>query len=93
MSGPVRPFITTTFGGGNGDRAVAQDLMEAAQQTCPYSKATRGTINATINVTINVTINLVQVHCPSPRKPARSPHVGRMFWDQRRDSCRGKAAF
>lgn len=29
---------------------VAQALVEAAHQTCPYSKATRGNINVVINV-------------------------------------------
>jgi len=32
------------------DRAVAQELVEAAHQTCPYSKATRGNIEVTINL-------------------------------------------
>ncbi len=32
------------------DREVARALMEAAHQTCPYSKATRGNIDVTINV-------------------------------------------
>jgi Ohr subfamily peroxiredoxin len=32
------------------DREVAQALADAAHQTCPYSKATRGNINAVINV-------------------------------------------
>lgn len=30
----------------------AQKVVEAAHQTCPYSKATRGNINATINVAV-----------------------------------------
>lgn len=30
----------------------AQKVVEAAHQTCPYSKATRGNINVTINVAI-----------------------------------------
>ena len=29
---------------------VAQALADAAQQTCPYSKATRGNIDVTINL-------------------------------------------
>ena len=32
------------------ERAVAQSLMDAADQTCPYSKATRGNIDVTINL-------------------------------------------
>ena len=32
------------------DRQVAQELLEAAHQTCPYSKATRGNIEVTINL-------------------------------------------
>jgi lipoyl-dependent peroxiredoxin len=32
------------------DREVAQRLVEAAHQTCPYSKATRGNIDVAINV-------------------------------------------
>ncbi len=32
------------------ERDVAQALADAAHQTCPYSKATRGNINAVINV-------------------------------------------
>ena len=32
------------------DREVAQALADAAHQTCPYSKATRGNIDVTINV-------------------------------------------
>ena len=32
------------------DRKVAQALVDAAHQTCPYSKATRGNIDVTINV-------------------------------------------
>ncbi len=32
------------------DRAVAQDLVDAAHQVCPYSNATRGNINVTITV-------------------------------------------
>src|SRR3984893_3688907 len=31
-------------------REVAQALVDAAHQTCPYSKATRGNINVVINV-------------------------------------------
>ena len=30
----------------------AQKVVEAAHQTCPYSKATRGNINVTINVAV-----------------------------------------
>ena len=30
------------------DREVAQSLLDAAEQTCPYSKATRGNIDATV---------------------------------------------
>ena len=32
------------------DRKVAQALVDAAHQTCPYSKATRGNIDVVINV-------------------------------------------
>ncbi|AMV25722.1 Organic hydroperoxide resistance protein OhrB [Gemmata sp. SH-PL17] len=32
------------------DREVAKELVEAAHQTCPYSKATRGNIAVEINV-------------------------------------------
>jgi Ohr subfamily peroxiredoxin len=32
------------------DREVAQALADAAHQTCPYSKATRGNIDVVINV-------------------------------------------
>jgi Ohr subfamily peroxiredoxin len=32
------------------DRAVAQRVVEAAHQICPYSKATRGNINVVISV-------------------------------------------
>ena len=32
------------------DAEVAQQLIEAAHATCPYSKATRGNINVTINL-------------------------------------------
>lgn len=32
------------------DREVAQALTDAAHQTCPYSKATRGNINVTFNI-------------------------------------------
>lgn len=32
------------------DREVAQALVDAAHQTCPYSKATRGNINVEINL-------------------------------------------
>jgi Ohr subfamily peroxiredoxin len=32
------------------ERDVAQALVDAAHQTCPYSKATRGNIDVTINV-------------------------------------------
>ena len=32
------------------DRAVAQALVDAGEQTCPYSKATRGNIAATFNL-------------------------------------------
>ena len=32
------------------EREVAQALVDAAHQTCPYSKATRGNIDAAINV-------------------------------------------
>ena len=32
------------------DREVAQAVTDAAHQTCPYSKATRGNINVTINL-------------------------------------------
>ena len=32
------------------DRDVAQALVEVAEQTCPYSKATRGNIDVVINL-------------------------------------------
>ena len=32
------------------DREVAQALVDAADQTCPYSKATRGNINVVIKL-------------------------------------------
>ena len=32
------------------ERDVAQSLVNAAHQTCPYSKATRGNIDVTINL-------------------------------------------
>ena len=32
------------------DRAVAEELVAAADQLCPYSKATRGNIDVTINL-------------------------------------------
>jgi lipoyl-dependent peroxiredoxin len=32
------------------DREVAQALVDGADQTCPYSKATRGNIDVTINL-------------------------------------------
>ena len=32
------------------DREVAQALVDASHQTCPYSKATRGNIDVTINL-------------------------------------------
>ena len=32
------------------DRAVAQELVDAAHQVCPYSNATRGNIDVTITV-------------------------------------------
>jgi Ohr subfamily peroxiredoxin len=32
------------------ERSVAQALAEAAHQTCPYSKATRGNIDVTLNI-------------------------------------------
>ena len=32
------------------ERGVAQALVDAAHQTCPYSKATRGNIEVAINV-------------------------------------------
>jgi len=32
------------------DRAVAQDLVEAAHGICPYSKATRGNIDVAVNL-------------------------------------------
>jgi Ohr subfamily peroxiredoxin len=32
------------------DREVAQSLVDAAHQTCPYSKATRGNIGVVINL-------------------------------------------
>ena len=35
------------------DREVAQAIVDAAHQTCPYSKATRGNIDVTINVVTN----------------------------------------
>src|SRR5262245_59501972 len=32
------------------DRQVAQSLLDAAEQTCPYSKATRGNVETAINL-------------------------------------------
>ena len=32
------------------DRRVAQSILDGAEQTCPYSKATRGNINVAINL-------------------------------------------
>jgi Ohr subfamily peroxiredoxin len=32
------------------DRQVAQAILDGAEQTCPYSKATRGNINVAINL-------------------------------------------
>lgn len=32
------------------DKTVAQSLVEAAHQTCPYSKATRGNIDVTLTI-------------------------------------------
>ena len=32
------------------DREIAQALVDAADQTCPYSKATRGNIDVTIKL-------------------------------------------
>ena len=32
------------------DRKVAQELVDAAHQTCPYSRATRGNIDVAINL-------------------------------------------
>jgi lipoyl-dependent peroxiredoxin len=32
------------------DRQVAQSILEAAHETCPYSKATRGNIDVAINL-------------------------------------------
>ena len=32
------------------DREIAQTLVDAAHQTCPYSKATRGNIDVVINL-------------------------------------------
>jgi len=32
------------------DLAVAQDLVQQAEQFCPYSKATRGNMNVTFNI-------------------------------------------
>ena len=32
------------------DRQVAQSILDAAHQTCPYSKATRGNIDVAINL-------------------------------------------
>ena len=32
------------------DRAVAQSLVDAAHQTCPYSKLTRGNINVVVTL-------------------------------------------
>ena len=32
------------------DRTVAQDLVQQAEQLCPYSKATRGNIDVTFNL-------------------------------------------
>lgn len=37
------------------DREVAQSLLDAAHQTCPYSKATKGNIEVAINLIETVT--------------------------------------
>ena len=34
------------------EREVAQALVDAAHQTCPYSKATRGNVDVTLNVVV-----------------------------------------
>ena len=34
------------------DREVAQAVVDAAHETCPYSKVTRGNINVVFNVTV-----------------------------------------
>jgi lipoyl-dependent peroxiredoxin len=35
------------------ERQAAEDLVAAAHQVCPYSRATRGNINVAINVVTN----------------------------------------
>jgi len=32
------------------DRSVAQSILDAAEQTCPYSKSTRGNVDVAINL-------------------------------------------
>ena len=32
------------------ERSVAQDLVDAAHQTCPYSKAVRGNVDVVLNL-------------------------------------------
>jgi lipoyl-dependent peroxiredoxin len=36
----------------NLDQSVASDLVEAAHEVCPYSKATRGNIDVDISVKV-----------------------------------------
>jgi organic hydroperoxide reductase OsmC/OhrA len=35
------------------DRAVARAIVDAAHETCPYSKATRGNIEVVINLCLS----------------------------------------
>ena len=42
------------------EHEVAQALTEAAHQTCPYSKATRGNVDIAINVVVSKSTNLTE---------------------------------
>ena len=46
MAGIITADITATIPGV--DDAKAQELVEAAHQVCPYSKATRGNVPVTV---------------------------------------------
>ena len=45
------------------DRQVAQGLIDAAQQVCPYSRATDGNVDVTINLLVT------RLHVGSEREP------------------------
>ena len=42
------------------ERQVAQSLLDAAHQTCPYSRATRGNINVAINLVETGTAQMLE---------------------------------